>query len=512
MATSRSGKSSLQLRGGVDQHVETLARDEPPDTDDERVRRREIRTAVARRLALLTSVSGRKRVDVDTGRHHARPAARRGPRAARVGFGRRVPAGGDHAGRAADHAREQPAGHRQPPGHGDLGAVEDDGVAARARRGPTSPTGNAGSSTIADAPTSSASASMRVAAAARCGSRTPAGPLDPERLGGVEVAGVRRGRREHGDPLGRQPPPQLPQVRLDAADLGREVVGDEEVRHRAQAAAPRSAAAELGPRPTSACDCTNASSEPSADRRAPRSTATVARRHRRCRGPPARCAGGSGPARSRDVPAAEPAEQTVVVELEHGDDVDPRLIGRGRGGRRGDGDRRPCSAGTPPGSRRTHRCGRPAPRGTRAGSRPAPQQPGQAAAGVEHAGCDERAGGTRGQAARARAAPVGDRRRVVGGSGASVTTLPSTTHEPRPGTSTLAFLPYQPEPGPVARPRGRPSALSSTSTRAREAGVGQRLGDRGPARLAAARSGQSTSRRRRARRAPGGRRLRLARR
>ena len=42
-------------------------------------------------------------------------------------------------------------------------------------------------------------------------------------------AGVRA--REHGEAIGRQPPPPLPQQRLDPADLGREVVRDEEVLH-----------------------------------------------------------------------------------------------------------------------------------------------------------------------------------------------------------------------------------------------------------------------------------------
>ncbi len=38
-------------------------------------------------------------------------------------------------------------------------------------------------------------------------------------------------RREHGDVLGRKPPPQLPEVRLDPTVLRREVVRDEQVPH-----------------------------------------------------------------------------------------------------------------------------------------------------------------------------------------------------------------------------------------------------------------------------------------
>src|SRR5581483_5920047 len=51
---------------------------------------------------------------------------------------------------------------------------------------------------------------------------------DAVRLLGVEgrVTVVRR--RQHGRVRGRQPPPQLAQVRLDAAELGREVVRDEQ--------------------------------------------------------------------------------------------------------------------------------------------------------------------------------------------------------------------------------------------------------------------------------------------
>src|SRR5262249_59341897 len=50
-------------------------------------------------------------------------------------------------------------------------------------------------------------------------------------------------------------------------------------------------------------------------------------------------------------------------------------------------------------------------------------------------------------------------------SSASVTTDPSTTHEPWPGTSTLAFLPYHPSPARTATARST-SALSSATTRA----------------------------------------------
>ena len=58
-----------------------------------------------------------------------------------------------------------------------------------------------------------------------------AGPLDPVGLGAVEPrrAGVRA--RQHGEAIRWEPPPPLPQQRLDPADLRWEVVRDEEVLH-----------------------------------------------------------------------------------------------------------------------------------------------------------------------------------------------------------------------------------------------------------------------------------------
>jgi hypothetical protein len=48
-------------------------------------------------------------------------------------------------------------------------------------------------------------------------------------------------------------------------------------------------------------------------------------------------------------------------------------------------------------------------------------------------------------------------------SGADVTTDPKTNHEPRPGTSRLAFLPNQPIPARCATSRST-KPLSSTKT------------------------------------------------
>ena len=59
------------------------------------------------------------------------------------------------------------------------------------------------------------------------------------------------------------------------------------------------------------------------------------------------------------------------------------------------------------------------------------------------------------------------RRRRRGGSGASVTTEPSTNQDPAPGRSMLAFLPYHPKPARTAAARST-RALSSATTRARQ--------------------------------------------
>ena len=70
----------------------------------------------------------------------------------------------------------------------------------------------------------SAPPSEAAPSAARARRGTPAAASHGRR------AGVRG--REHGRLPGREPPPQLVEVRLDAAVLGREVVGDQQARHR----------------------------------------------------------------------------------------------------------------------------------------------------------------------------------------------------------------------------------------------------------------------------------------
>ncbi len=65
------------------------------------------------------------------------------------------------------------------------------------------------------------------------------GAVDGEGLLGVETSRIRMRTGYYGHVVGRQAPPQLPEVGLDAADLGGEVVGDEKVRggHRTAALA-----------------------------------------------------------------------------------------------------------------------------------------------------------------------------------------------------------------------------------------------------------------------------------
>ena len=60
--------------------------------------------------------------------------------------------------------------------------------------------------------------------------------IDSKRLLRIERRGVFVGGGEHRERIGRKAPPPLPQQRLNAADLGWEVVGDQQVFHRAAAA------------------------------------------------------------------------------------------------------------------------------------------------------------------------------------------------------------------------------------------------------------------------------------
>ena len=78
-----------------------------------------------RTAARSVGVEGVEPLRVDTGGHDdARQRAARRP----LALGERVAAGGDHEGRTPQHVAEHEVRPWEPPGHGDLGAVEHDGV------------------------------------------------------------------------------------------------------------------------------------------------------------------------------------------------------------------------------------------------------------------------------------------------------------------------------------------------------------------------------------------------
>ena len=134
-----------------------------------------------------------------------------------------------------------------------------------------------------------------------CGSSTGSRrALDVERLLGVEGRGTAVRAGQHGERLGRQPPPPLPQQRLDPADLRREVVGDEQMLHRrrrqfAGTSAPHRvgravARAAAGAPPSTACGAQHRVAVREVARRAQRSRLRDRPAGRRCPARPARCA------------------------------------------------------------------------------------------------------------------------------------------------------------------------------------------------------------------------------
>ena len=82
------------------------------------------------------------------------------------------------------------------------------------------------------APISRASASVRCATA-RGQQHAGSHAFDPEIERGVELGRAEMRSGEHGRLPRRESLPQLREVRLDATDLGREVVGDEQRGQRA---------------------------------------------------------------------------------------------------------------------------------------------------------------------------------------------------------------------------------------------------------------------------------------
>ena len=225
------GAGDGQLRVGepgdrVDQHVEALAWHQAAHPEHQRPVG--IQPEGAPGLGTDRVVDRVEALDVDAGRHdHPAQRATCGP----LGLARRVvPRRHDSGGSAQHPAAELPAAG-EAAGHRHLGAVHDGDVRrgrqARAEVPERQPR-------VEEDHVGLDLARQRVDAPRQRRGREEL-PLrrahDAERLLRVpcRVTGV--AGREHGGVLHREAPPQLVEVRLDAPDLRREVVGDEERGH-----------------------------------------------------------------------------------------------------------------------------------------------------------------------------------------------------------------------------------------------------------------------------------------
>ena len=130
-------------------------------------------------------------------------------------------------------ASQEGAAHREAAGNGDLGAVQHHGVrkppAPQRRADPTDrqrriqhdERGPVGASEGFDGVDESWRWKQDLLLRAD----------DRHGRSCIEAFGVGVGRGEDDSFAHWEPPPQLPEVRLDPSDLGREVVGDEQMRH-----------------------------------------------------------------------------------------------------------------------------------------------------------------------------------------------------------------------------------------------------------------------------------------
>ena len=162
---------------------------------------------------------------VDAGRDD--DTRHRPPRGADARVGRVLP-GRDHTGRAPQYPTPERGGAGQPARHRDLGTVRDHDVRSSAQPRADQPERE---HRIDEDHVGPYLAGQRVGPARHRARRPQHGALhalDAEGEAGVELRRVRVRCGEHRRLLGRQPLPELRQVRLDPADLGREVVGDEE--------------------------------------------------------------------------------------------------------------------------------------------------------------------------------------------------------------------------------------------------------------------------------------------
>ena len=212
----------VELRERTDEDVEALPGHEPAEPENERsVGIDAVATPHGRPLLRIERAEALR---IDTRRHH--DARHRSPR----GVGARV--GGvlprrEHTRRAAQHAPPEERSARDPAGHRDLGAVRDHHVGRGAQAGSDEPERE---HRVEEDHISGHLACERVGAPRDRGCRQQhpaAHALDAEVEPVVQRGRVVMGSGENGRLPGRQALPELRQVRLDAADLGREVVRDE---------------------------------------------------------------------------------------------------------------------------------------------------------------------------------------------------------------------------------------------------------------------------------------------
>ncbi len=242
-APHRELHSGIEAGDGVDQDVEALARNEAAEAEHEGAFGGEAEP-MARRDAFRRA-QGTEAVGVDTRRHdqcRERGAGNAGGDPRRV-----LPCRDQTRSRTQDAPGERPA-PGQPSRHVDLGAVRDQHM----RRGMQTASDQTQrqhriEEDHVDFPL--ARHGVDATGEARRRQQHPlAHSLDAEALCRVPVRRARIRRRQHVRLLGREAPPQLVQVRLDAAHLGWEVVRDKERRHRAARAyaGTRPAAAPAG--------------------------------------------------------------------------------------------------------------------------------------------------------------------------------------------------------------------------------------------------------------------------
>ena len=124
MATVRSGWRGASARGGLDEHVHPLARHRA-GSGSRRAARRPAARSAARAAARSSSSSGRKRSVSTPGGTSTLGSGRPG---GALALGQRVAAGRDHQAGASEHVAQHEVRAGQAAGHGDLGAVEHDGV------------------------------------------------------------------------------------------------------------------------------------------------------------------------------------------------------------------------------------------------------------------------------------------------------------------------------------------------------------------------------------------------